>query len=81
MKQIPHNELLPEIAKYIDVINDGDNDNRYYLLAIDSDMKRPFAEWVVREAEQDNEILSVLKPIIDGLKQLLLHVPHDGCIE
>lgn len=74
----PHPELLdpqryPLIQQYL-----TEDPERFYLLTPDPDYKIPFAEWIVATAASDAHVLEPLRPVVEGLREIVLNGPEEN---
>lgn len=69
----PHAELLePSVYKRIaKVVLDAAHPARVYVMAPDPEKKDSFATWVAERSLADREVLGTLRPVMEGLRNLL----------
>jgi hypothetical protein len=69
----PHTELLD--AQFFggirEVLQDEEHPARIYVMSPASDCKIPFARWVASQATNDPNIVEPLKPVVEGLYEIL----------
>lgn len=72
LTETPHEEFLdPQYFPRIQHWLRNDRIERYYVLAPTHDYKIEFAQWVAARARREPEILEPLRPVIEGLRQVL----------
>lgn len=69
----PHAELLESqfFGKIREALNDETHAARIYVMAPDSECKISFARWVASQATNDPSIVEPLRPVVEGLHELL----------
>jgi len=77
LTKTPHDELLdsaryPHIQAFLPPV---DTPEKHYVLTIDHETKIPFAEWIALKSQADPTILEPLRPVVEGIHQILSDPP------
>ncbi len=72
LTKTPHNEFFPDnFGKIVDYISERDDHLHYHILTLIPESKDTFAEWIVKQADQEPELLEPLRHTIMGLRDKL----------
>ena len=80
MTSIPHDELLNSqwFPRIQDVLPPNQQLERFYVLRPDHESKLSFANWLVEKAREDANILEPLRPVVEGIRDILIPQDEDG---
>ncbi|HGM5285032.1 TPA: ATP-dependent endonuclease [Serratia liquefaciens] len=68
----PHSEFLTEsYGKIADYLVENENHSHLHILCLEPESKDTFAEWIVQQAAQDQELLEPLRNTMTGLRNIL----------
>lgn len=65
----PHSELL-DASRYPLISRFLASQERYFIFSVEPESKIPFAEWIVLRARDNPGILELLRPIVEGIRQI-----------
>lgn len=80
LTEIPYEELLDSqwYPKIQEALPPNRPRERFYILKPDPDCKIKFARWIASESSQNPEILEVLRPVVEGMREILASDSRTG---